>query len=252
MKRIVFSVLISLFVSAAFAQKTDSLKYHHLLLISYSPDYYLSDAEQDLMKQNKRTPDQYREYLRRSLDNKIAGQLEKKLPCTSLLPDTTRRTRENTWDFYNHSGLKYVQPYGRTAKTQVNVLKKATENKESSQHDAAAYRQLQGDVKVMDNTVNDSAWLKSFANEYSSDIIVSINQFEIKTNYNSCLDISRGIYRREVWVHYTVMQPSGKRMSGDVSIASFPSNDNAVEGISERVFPQIAADIAARVASLLQ
>lgn len=251
MKRIQVTGLLLIFCSTVFAQKTDSLKYQRILLISYNPDYYLSDAEQDLMKQNKRTPDEYREYLRRALDNKLAGQLEKTLPCTSLLPDTTRRTKENTWDFYNHSGLKYTNPYGRSAKTQSGILKTATEKKEKSQHEAAAYRQLQGDVKVMDNSITDSSWLKNMAKEYAADLMVSLNQFEIKTNYNSCLDISRGIYRREVWVHYTLMESSGKKLSGDVAIASFPSNDNAVEGIAEKVFPQVAADIAGRVASLL-
>lgn len=252
MKRVLTAVLFALIFSAAFAQKSDSLKYQRILLISYNPDYYLSDAEQDLMKQNMRTPDKYREYLRRSLDNKIAGQVEKKIYCTSLLPDTSRIAHENMWDFYNYSGLKYVVPYGRTAKAQENILKKATEKKDPDQHDAAAYRQLQGDVKVMDNTVTDTTWLHRMANEYSADLILSINQFEIKTNYNSCLDISRNIYRREVWVHYTLMRADGRRLTGDVSIASFPSNNNAVEGISERVFPQIAADIAARVAGFLQ
>jgi hypothetical protein len=114
-------------------------------------------------------------------------------------------------------------------------------------HDALRYHQAKGDLQCMDNSVRDTAWLKKTAGFFESDLILSINQFEIKTNYKSCLDIANKVYRREVHVHYTLMDASGKSMQGNIAIGAFPSNSNRVEEIAEMVFPEIASYIAAQL-----
>lgn len=251
MKKWLFFILLILPGKFLFSQTSDTLKYRRILLISFNPDYYLSDAEQDLMRQNKRNPDDYRTYLRRSLDNKIAGQLERSIACYSLLADTSQKAIETGWDFYNHSALKYTKPYG--AKTNAEPVRtKKAKNSESNLHSAGAYDLQHADIQVMDNSVSDSTWLRKFAGQYDTDIILSINQFEIKTNYNSCMDISKGIYRREVQVHYTLMTVEGKRLTGNIAIAAFASNENRVEDISEKAFPLVANDIATQVFSRLR
>lgn len=219
-----------------------------MLLVSFNSDYYLSDAEQDLQKQNRRTPEDYRNYLRRSLDNKISGILGKTIPCFSLMADTA--AVETMWDFYNHSALKYTMPYGFKRQAEKTTLKKSN-NKLADANTAHNYSTIHGDMKVMDNTI-DSSFVRRIAAKYECDLILSINQFEIKTNYNSCMDIANGIYRREVQVHYTLMTASGKRLQGNVALAAFPSNDNRVEDIAEKVFPEIANYIATQVQSQLK
>jgi hypothetical protein len=246
MKKWLLFILLILPGKFLFSQSTDSLKFHRILLISFNPDYYLSDAEQDLMRQNKRSPDDYRTYLRRSLDNKIAGQLERTIPCYSLLSDTSKYAIETGWDFYNHSALKYTKPYGVKVNGD-NSKQKKSKSSDTNLHSAAAYDLQHADIQVMDNSVTDTSWLRKIAGHYESDILLSINQFEIKTNYNSCMDISKGIYRREVHVHYTLMTASGKRLTGNIAIAAFASNENRVEDISEKVFPLVAQDIATLV-----
>lgn len=194
------------------------------------------------MKQNKGEPDKYRDYLKKSLDNKIAGQIEKLISTESLLSDTSKASLKLTWDFYNHSALSYVNPYGK-GKDEKKQNQVKSEKKVAGQHEAVAYTQSVESLKVMDNTIDDPNWLKGYSASFGSDLILSVNQFEIKTNYNSCMDIARQIYRREIHVHYTIMDANGKRLAGNVAVGTFPSNDNRVEDIAEKVFPQVAGEI---------
>ena len=230
----------------------DTIAGKKILMVAFNPEYYLSDAEQDLMQQNKRSPENYRLYLRRSLDNKIAAEVEKLIPCYSLLSDTNRTSVETTYDFYNHSALQYKPAYGVKLTLKDGGVKRTGKPVIFNQHDAARYNRTAGNLQCMDNTVSDTSWLKTTAAHYQSDLILSINQFEIRTNYNSCIDIANKVYRREVHVHYTLMTSSGRSLQGNIAIGAFPSDSNRVEEISEKVFPEIAELIATQLSGPLR
>ena len=80
-----------------------------------------------------------------------------------------------------------------------------------------------------------------------SDVFVLLNQFEIITNYNDCLDLALKIYRRQLKAHYSVFDADGNQLYGDVAVVDFPSNANDVREIMSRNFPKIAEAIAKNV-----
>lgn len=221
-------------------QAQDTLKYKKVLVIPFNPELYLSDAEQDIMKHSRRTPEEYRQYFRNSLDLKIASELETEIGCVSLMQDTSLQAREDILRFYSICGYEYREPSG--VKKPKDAARKNVKSSPDvfNQHAAPKYISSHGEIKYMNASVADTAWLKNFATRYNADLILSVNQFEIKTNYNSCLDIANKIYRRELMVHYSLLEPSGKLIQGNLAVAYFPSNSNRESDIASGTFPEIA------------
>ena len=76
-----------------------------MILVSYQPEFYLSDAERDIMASTDKTPDNYRQYFRKTLDLKLQAELETLAPCHSLLQDTSATGKATLEGFYD-PGLK--------------------------------------------------------------------------------------------------------------------------------------------------
>ncbi len=237
MKKI--QVLLFTFICSTnlFAQTSDSIV-HRLMIIPYQEEYYLSDAEQDIMKQTSRPPAEYRDFFRNSLDLKITAALEKDVKCVDLLHDQDPGSLNYMMGFHSRAILKYDAPVNSTAISADSNEKISDEIK--NQHVAPQYMNVKGDAKFMNLNFRDTAYLRSFMKTYNCDMILSLNQFEIKTNYNSCIDIANKIYKRELMIHYTLIDNNCKVLHGSYVSAWFPSNSNRDTEISEKVFPQIA------------
>ncbi len=226
------------------ASAQDTLKNTSILLVPFQPEFYLSDAERDIMAQTKRNPEEYRNYFRKTLDLKIQAELEVHGPCISLLQDTSFHGRQILEMFYGKAGYSYADPVGGrvASKNEIKKQKKKFELHPDAQT-APQTITTRGDSKFMQMEMSDTSFLNYLFQLYQSDYIVSINQFEIKTNYNSCIDIANKIYRRELLIHYSILKADGKQVRGNFCMEFFPSSTNSDREIVERTFPSIASCI---------
>lgn len=243
--------LLFLFLSIRlFAQ--DEEKNISILLIPYQPEFYISDAERDIMAQTKQSPDEYREYFRKTLDLKIQAELEDLGPCTSMLQDTTLQGRNRLEMFYEKTGYTYSDPVGIRIKSDRKFSTKGQNKDKSMKSPLTAQRMAitNGETQFMQAEIKDTAFFSRLAATTQTNVIISINQFEIKTNYNSCLDIANKIYQRTLIVHYSLFDRKGKQLRGNFLMESFPSNLSRDNEIAERLFPGIAASIKAEVEAM--
>ncbi len=251
---LVFAMLIFLSL-ISFAQKDslvkDSLVYHKVLLVQFDTLMYLSDAESDIMQQSEKKVDDYRTYLRKSLDNKIAGEVATVIPCYSLLNDKTQQAAIATGELYGSSSYQYDEPM-KLKHVKPSKPKASADNSKKNKDSKVApqYITVQGDAKYMNAVIENKNVFEKLNKQYGADLFLLINQFEIKTNYNSCIDIERQVYKREVIVSYSMYDAKGKQVDGNMAHAYFPSNSNRDRDISERTFPLIAESIANHVRSL--
>ncbi len=223
-----------------------------MILVPYQPEFYLSDAERDIMASTDKTPDTYRQYFRKTLDLKLQAELETLAPCHSLLQDTSAAGRSVLEGFYDRTRYSYQDPVGPRVPQKNETQKK--NNKFTIFNDPNAVPQTittRGDSKFMQAEPADTAWLSSLANQHQAGLIICINQFEIKTNYNSCIDIANKIYRREIIVHYSILRPNGKQLRGNFLMEFFPSNSNRDSDIAEKSFPQLAVQLRKQVEEAL-
>ena len=248
-----YIVIVVLFFLQMGASAQDSIKNTSILLVPFQLEFYLSDAERDIMAQTKRSPEEYRDYFRKTLDLKIQAELEVLGPCVSLLQDTTLQGRNLLEMFYGKAGYSYADPVGgRTlSKSEIKKQKKQFELHPDAQT-APQTITTRGDSKFMQVEMGDTSFLNYLFQLYQSNYIVSINQFEIKTNYNSCIDIANKIYRRELLIHYSILKANGKQVRGNFCMEFFPSSTNSDREIVERTFPGIASSIQKEIAEEIE
>ena len=223
------------------------------LLLPYHPDFYLSDAERDISRQSGRDPDEFRTYFRQTLDRNLHEELDKAGRCVSLLQDTTLRSIKILENFYNQTAYNYHEPVGKradvlTGKSEKRKREKAYDDLHTAPHSFAT----RGDARYLRAEVKDTSLLPGLAGRFGADYIISINQLEIKTNYNTCIDIANKIYRREVIVHYSVFDSRGREVAGNFEFSFFPSDSNKDTAIAERCFPEIASAIAKHLSGILE
>ena len=250
MKRPLLVLLLLLIARIAQSQETVNTS---ILLIPYQPEFYLSDAERDIMAQSTRTPEEYRTYFRKVLDLKLMAELETIGPVYSMLQDTSTAGRKDLQRYYGTTGFSYADPVGPRIPDKKEIRK---EDKKielfNNQHAAPQTITTRGDTKFMQAEPTDTTFLAALASRHQATYIISINQLEIKTNYNTCIDIANKVYRREVILHYSILTPNGKQVRGNYLMEFFPSDSNRDSDIVERVFPLLAKQLHTQVADLIK
>lgn len=247
---IVFAIAFLGCTKYSSAQTTAEVK-NKILIAPFNPDLYLSDAEQDIMRQTNKTPDQYREYFRKTIDLKVLGQLQTVMPTYSLAQDTSQKAKRDLSIFYRQCGYKYDDAVGKGIKKDESK-KKGFSLSKKKENDIPGYITTRGDSKFMNAEISDTAFYRHLLNEYESNYMLSINQMEIKTNYSSCIDIANKVYRREVILHYSIYNEKGTVIDGNFLVAYFPSNSNKDTDIAERTFPELAEMLKSQLQSLVK
>ena len=228
----------------------DTLEAHKVMLIPYDPRYYLSDADRDIMEQSAMEPNKFRSEFRHNIDRSIQRAIGGSYQCISLLNDTNDIYEDRMYEVLGRTGFRYEKAIPITPKidreegTMVRLSGNDSKYHEDSKT-ASQYIPVKGDAMYMRAIVSKPEELfNQLYEEFQTDIFVFITQFEIKTNYKSCLDIANKVYRREVMVHFTVYDKNGKLLAGSYATAYFPSDSNRAGTIMGDTFPEIARYVA--------
>ena len=95
--------------------------------------------------------------------------------------------------------------------------------------------------------INDPRFFTYFDQKYSIDYYIFVSQFEVKTDYEHCLDRSSGNYARYFITHFTIFDGAGNKIAGNKFKLNYNSNTNNVSKIvsdnmikiAERVLSEI-------------
>jgi hypothetical protein len=235
-------ILLSLLRGASAQDSTRS----HLLLLSWPPEFYLSDAESEIIRETHKSPEEYRAYFRKALDLKIAAELENLAPVHALLQDTS--AQRELEKFYYGNAYTYEEPVGprieQKGEAPPRELLPHFKNRETAQQSFSGH----SDARCMQVDIRDRQGFDALMQKYNARLLVCINQFEIRTHYNTCLDIARKVYRRELMIHYSIHDRNGRILRANFASAYFPSDSNRDTEIAERVFPEIAVKLRTQAA----
>ncbi len=213
--------------------------YKKILLIPYNPMMHLSDADHDIAEYSEQNPQQIRAKFRHGLTNYVSADLMKVYQVQSMASNVLRDNEGELDMIYGSLNYKEdtVYPVAHPAKD--TTQKKSLFAKKNSPKVAEIH-----DLKYMNIKLSHPELLQMLSEKYGTDLFVFLNQFDIVTNYSDCLDLAMKIYRRQLKVHYSVFDASGKQLYGDVAVVDFPSNSNDVNNIMEKNFPTLAEYIA--------
>lgn len=246
-KRLMFKKFLSLLFSiclflSAYAQRDSSGQkilpdtlYKKILLVPYNPIMHLSDADRDISEYNQENVKMIRTEFRNGLSKTVAERLAKNYQVVSLLANESTETAKELEiiDGSLNYEMDTVFPVSHPADTLQKHKSLFSKNRSSKLKEIH-------DLKYMNVKLSHPELLSVLSDKYGTDLFVFLNQFEIKTNYDDCLDLAMKIYRRQLKVHYSIFNVDGKQLYGDVVVVDFPSNTNDTREIMKGNFQKIA------------
>ncbi|MFT2008404.1 LysM peptidoglycan-binding domain-containing protein [Pontibacter sp. 13R65] len=232
---------------APVATKTKS----RIMVIPFDPYLYFSDADDEIAQHSRIPRPNIRYAFRNRLDAMLASR---EYETIHLLGDVYRDSLNELGSVYKMLHYSYQDnkqsKYNRQPVVQTNEKKSPTDwlkkqkekitNKESGPTPVAKDQSKHYGV-----TVKDASFFDRYNSQYDIDYYVFINQFEVKTIYENCLDRAAQNYQRDFLVHYSIYDSSGKLISGNKVNVPYESNINDVQRIVNDTMPGMARRVMA-------
>jgi len=230
------------------AEKKDSTQYNYnkVMVIPFNPALYFSDADQELAKYNKKNARDISRSFRYGLDYDLNVRIVSQYETHPILQDTALQAKKDLLSIYDAISYKLEKPNSilQEEKKDENFWqkfdKKSNGKKErEAQQTTTGYKPNDENSRYMNVVLHHPEMLLYYAERYGTDLFVFINQFELKTNYDRCLDRASGNFEREVKTHFSIFDKYGNQLYGDVITVVFPSNSNNLDKIMQNNFPII-------------
>jgi LysM repeat protein len=222
-----------------------------VLIVPFDPRLYFSDADLDISQRTRVPAQQVRYAFRKRLNILLEPQ---GFDVLHMLGGKVSDSISELNRFYSGVSYETVQPLtpmlapqgavsdqtetnrkglSETLNSFVSPEKKQTLAKEDSRHIGA--------------TVKDPGLFPHLQQRYLADYVIFVNQFEIHTDYEHCLDRARKDYERNFVAHYTIFNKAGERLAGDRIKVEYHSNENDLYKILEQNLPKIASQVMAQL-----
>jgi LysM repeat protein len=228
-----------------------------VLIIPFDPHLYFSDADDEIASQSKIPRVKVREVFRRRMDallepegyeviHLLGGQFADSVAdLNKIYTSVTYNYQEILYSDNYHQNVppsepdKSVKGWMDRQKTKVSGSTATTNSK--------AIDQGRFEGKYFGVRVKDMNFFEFYHYKYSIDYYVFINQFEVVTDYEHCLDRAAQNYQRYFITHFTVFNKNGKQIAGNKFKVHYDSNSNDVykivadnmQKISQRVINEL-------------
>lgn len=241
-----------------------------ILVIPFDPHLYWSDADMEIAKGSKTDINKVRQAFRKRLNALLnpEGYETIHLLGGKMKDSLTDLNRVYSSVSYDYKDVMYtaanpkpdpVQPNkkGNLKENLNNSLDKVTnifskkDDEEVAQqpeqkHSSRAVH-AKNPAKYFSVQIKDPNFWTYFNNKYKIDYYIFINQFEVETNYENCLDRSRQNYERNFVTHFSVYDKSGKQIAGHRIILHYNSNSNNLSQIMKDNLETVANRIIAEI-----
>lgn len=215
--------------------------------------YYFSDCDKQIAQRNKLELPDVRQSFQLGLDYATENRLDKQHEAMNLVQMKDSIDKATLAKFYDNVSYAYEVPSRIMNKKQAAVMEKvrtsfkqvggeSSPSKPSKQKkvklgEAEQYSTVEAkDEQYMRLNWTKPEFLAELNTVYAPDYIVTINQFEIKTDLERCIDRELGKYARSIKVHYNVFKPSGEQVYGDVVTAHYNSTTDDINAIIQDNF----------------
>lgn len=249
-------VLCLLFQKNSFSQSNNSggelltTSQHKVMIIPFNQYNYFSDADDELAFKNKKETKDISTLFRFGLNYNISARVIS-AGAYNILTDTTVQSQKDLHALYSSIKYEYEKPMDAFAKDSAEnkqIIKKDLfgNGGEEQENDAIENKQKSDPVESLELTKYLNAKLMhpevlaQLKSEFGTDLFLFINQFELITNYNHCLDFTAQYFERKVVVHYSLYNASGKQLKGEAVTVTFSSAQTNIDEIIGSQFPVIA------------
>lgn len=213
-----------------------------IMIIPFEPKLYMSEIDKKINEHTKWNFEQIRENFRHQLDTQLKLKLEFIAPVVSFYIDSSKTWKDLMYTYKSTSLTFDLADKPNQAKTEVK--------KQSAIKNGQLEVEVNNDKKFMTAKVDDKELLTYFNTKYKSEYFVFVNELDIKSVPDS-YNISTDSYLREVSVHYTIIDKSGKTISSGLLSSPFSSKENNPKKIVTTCFAPIASTISTRLSDII-
>lgn len=220
-----------------------------ILVIPFDPYLYFSDADDEIAAKSNMQRTKVREVFRRRLNtllthhgyetiHLLGGRVKDSISdLNKIYSSVTYAYQASINNPNSMEAQQNLQQQQSTTGKKNNIIKNITGTGNN------AYQVPEDNGKYFGVLVRNPDFFTYFNTKYGVDYYVFINQFEVKTNYQNCLDRAALNYERTFTVHYSIFDSTGKQIAGDKFKVHYNSNNCYVYQIVSDNMPKIAQKI---------
>ncbi|MFN8414794.1 MAG: LysM peptidoglycan-binding domain-containing protein [Cytophagaceae bacterium] len=220
-----------------------------ILVIPFDPYLYFSDADDEIAAKSNIQRTKVREVFRRRLNtllthhgyetiHLLGGRVKDSISdLNKIYSSVTYAYQASINNPNSMEAQQNLQQQQTTTGKKNNIIKNITGTGNN------AYQVPEDNGKYFGVMIRNPDFFTYFNTKYGVDYYVFINQFEVKTNYQNCLDRAALNYERTFTVHYSIFDSTGKQIAGDKFKVHYNSNNCYVYQIVSDNMPKIAQKI---------
>jgi LysM repeat protein len=221
-----------------------------ILVIPFDPYLYFSDADDEIAAKSNMPRTKVRQVFRRRLN----ALLDK--PGYEMIYLVGGKAKDSIGDLNKiYSSVSYAyQDVVSTTNVQQQEVKEARAKSSKSWIEKQKDKLIPQSDKKYDvpedygnyfgvKIKNPEEFFAYFNSKYSVDYYIFINQFEVKTNYENCLDRAALNFERSFTTHFSIYDSEGKQIAGNKFKTHYNSNTNYIYQIVADNCPKIAERI---------
>ena len=264
MKKIISFFAILIIVSPLFSQnsttgKTDEglANKQNVVIIPFESKMYISDIDQDLTKKNAMNFHEIKAKFRSALDQNIFIKLKPYFSPFSFYTIDQQEAQKELSYIYNSVGYKYTVIEEEEVVKKENIgskfigkfKKKETEEEytEAGVQNGQIVSQVDNRDKYMNTKLSNPNLIENLNKKYQAKYYIFINELDIKRGADDVYAASEENYKREIKVHYTIIDDKGVEVSSGAIKTRFPSTQNDIDKIIRIHFPLIAETIVGKL-----
>ena len=216
-----------------------------VLIIPFDPHLYFSDADDEIAKESHVPRVKVREVFRRRLDalldppgyeviHLMGGRsVDSLLDLNKIYSSVTYNYQEILESEYyspleNHAEIDVEDPHKKQEDAGLKGWMNKQKQKITHEEVASVGNHEKFEGKYFGVQVRNPNFFEYFGHKYSVDYYIFINEFEVMTDYEHCLDRSAQNYQREFVVHYSIFDAKGQQFAGNKFKVYYPSNSNDI------------------------
>lgn len=219
-----------------------------LLVVPFDPYLYFSDADDEIAAGSKMNRVKVRQAFRRRLNalleppgyetiHLLGGKAKDSITDLNRVYNSVSYSYQDVLNSPNQQATASTNNLGKEQKKAI-----AINIGENSRAALATDAKKYFGVKIRNQD-----FYTYFNNKYLIDYYVFVNQFEVKTNYENCLDRATMNYERGFTIHYSIFDKTGKQIAGNRIYIDYNSNTNQIQKIladnMQRVADKIISDL---------
>ena len=219
---------------------------HKVMVIPFEPKMFMSEISKNINKETNMSFDQIRNTFRSGLEFDLLMDVKSTFRTVSLLADSAN-TRKDVDYIYGSIGYSYdVIPVENPTKADIKKNEEKNAKKQGIKNGEVVVK-INEDHRFMNAKISNRELLSYLNKKYETDIFIFVNQLDIKNSVAEGFDINSNGFEREVTIHYTIFDLTGKQLNAGTTTSRFSSQVNdpkkiimdhvsvATRGISKRL-----------------